>query len=369
MANTLKICHWNARSLKSNLAEFKNFLSSHSPHVVCICEPWFTFYFDPKFTNYTLYRQDRLLGKGGGMLILVRKEISHNLLDLTLYQGSHMEVQAVQLFVNKCTYSILSCYNPSANVNIVPELDHYISQLSHKIIVCGDFNLRHQAWDSRVSINTFYAKAFYNYILASPLILLTPKNLSTLFDVNSTKYSTLDLTLISASELDQMHVKTMQPIGNDHLPLMLTVQLNFNIAPLQKRPKWRLPLDNEQWHLWQQELAHTTLPEITTAVVNDCLNTFTQTVHTVSEKQFGKTKSTVSPARHRPWWTAACSKQVALRKRARRFCERHPTQMNKILYKKQFANARRTIRTAKRAAWRKFTSNLTFRTPPPLCGL
>ena len=363
MDNNLKICHWNARSLKANLAEFNKFLSTHSPHIVCICETWLTYNFNPKFLNYTLYRQDRLLGKGGGMLILVRKEISHNILDLTPYQECHMEIQALQIFLDDSTYSILSCYNPCVNVNIVLELDHYISQLTHKIIVCGDFNLRHQAWDSRVQANSFYAKAFYDYILASPLILLTPKDLSTRFDINSSKYSTLDLTLISASELDQTHVKAMQSIGSDHLPMLITVTLKSTIVPLKKRPKWRIPKDNEKWSSWEQDLAQVTLPKLTLTPISDCLHSFTQTVLDVSEKHFGKTKATVSPFRHRPWWTAACSKQVALRKRARRFCERHPTQMNKILYKKQFANARRTIRTAKRAAWRKFTSNLTFKTP------
>ena len=119
------------------------YISNYKPHIACICETWFSYHKDPSFSNYVIYRVDRLNGKGGGLLILVHKDVSHESFPLTLYQNNKMEVQAIKFFLENSELYLPSCYCPDPSDTISNELNYYISQLGRKKLICGDFNLKH----------------------------------------------------------------------------------------------------------------------------------------------------------------------------------------------------------------------------------
>ena len=58
-----------------------------------------------------------------------------------------------------------------------------------------------------------------------------------------------------------------------------------------------------------------------------------------------------------PWWNIECSRAVALRRQARRKCEKYPMMANVIDYKKKDAKSRQVIKKAKRDSWRKYVSS------------
>lgn len=81
----LFIIHWNARSIYSNLSEFKIYLYSKKPHLVCISESWLIPTRKPSFVDYVSLRRDRQNARGGGLLILCRHDVPHSLITLNPY--------------------------------------------------------------------------------------------------------------------------------------------------------------------------------------------------------------------------------------------------------------------------------------------
>ena len=70
--NSILLIHWNANNLSCRLGELKVLLYTKKPHIVCVCETWYNDNYNPKFIGYSLLRKDRQMGKGGGLLMIIR---------------------------------------------------------------------------------------------------------------------------------------------------------------------------------------------------------------------------------------------------------------------------------------------------------
>ena len=303
-------------------------------------------------------------------MLLLRNDLNHTVFSLRPYTGPHsitLEIQAIKILLshnnNLCLFS---CYCPHPRVTLADELIHYLSQCNNtdKKIICGDFNVRHTQWDSNGNTNNI-ATSFQSFIQTSDLVLVTPRDLNTRYDLNDNNYSTLDLTLVSAAYTDKIEIKTGSHLGSDHLPVLIDLELNPNVTPIRRRPKWKLPIspNSEIWFNWRTALDTQELHSLNTTIIDEGLAHMNEILQTESKQHFGLTKSETNPKINKSWWTVECRKQIALRIRKHRIYERHPTLENSIAYKKQYAIARRTIRKAKRTAWNRYTANLSYTTP------
>lgn len=70
----ISILQWNARSLIANGQEFKKFILDlqDKSSVICIQETWLRAQWDFIIQGYTDIRNDREMGKGGGVATFVR---------------------------------------------------------------------------------------------------------------------------------------------------------------------------------------------------------------------------------------------------------------------------------------------------------
>ena len=366
MADSLHILQWNARSLSNNITEFKNYLYTRSPHIVAICETWLDHLKRPKFSNYSIYRQDRSFKKGGCLVILVRKDIAYLPFSLKMYEDGILEIFAIKVIMaNKEPLYIFSgyCAHPNGTINV--EFTHYVSQVPRncKLIVCGDFNVRHPIWDSNVVGVSRAAQSLLDFFLSSNYVLLTTKNLNTRYDIHNNLYSTIDLMFASAFLADKASISIGKNIGSDHLPVHVELTISPTKIKQVKRQTWKIPIDETKWLDWEKHLQETELPNLDDNNIEDCLQTLTTAVTDASIKTFGLTKAEINSKTNKPWWTVECKKQVALRLKLRRIYERRLTIENKINYKKQSAITRRTIRAAKRSSWQSYISDLSFTTP------
>lgn len=80
MNNNIKITSWNARSIRSKKLELFHFLEKHNVDICLISETWLNNNFSLRNNNYYSYRYDRSTGNGGGVAILIKKTIQHQLL-------------------------------------------------------------------------------------------------------------------------------------------------------------------------------------------------------------------------------------------------------------------------------------------------
>ena len=94
-----------------------------------------------------MYRKDKTVGGGGGLLTLIRDDIKCELRPLNTPQDLEMEVQAFDIHLAHDKVTLLHIYNsPEFNLN-TDHLDHLVQQLRRKYIIVGDFNAHHHIWD------------------------------------------------------------------------------------------------------------------------------------------------------------------------------------------------------------------------------
>ena len=357
MTENLKIVCWNCHSLYTKLSEFKTRLYAETPHLVCLCETWLKESRLPSFNNYVSYFKCREARAGGGLAILVRKDVNVSEIDLGHYQQGILETQSIRVYGINQQLDILNVYNPNQTIT-TPELEFYISQMNSKKIIVGDFNAHHSMWDS-VSRCNVSGDNLVECLLSNPdLCVLTPRDLPTYYNVPSKKFSTLDLCLISVELFPQSSLGLAEDLGSDHYPTAIEINFKPVVNAMKKRPKWIF--DPKSWDKWVSELGER---QHNNQSLNDSFNSFKHNIINASNTTFKKTKSISIPKYTKPWWNGDCSKVVKIRRHQKNLFHRHPTAENLLELKIAEANVKRICKLTKKQSFQKFSSTLTKDTP------
>ena len=119
----LKIMQWNCRSITTpgRAIELDKFIGHQKPHIACISETWLK---DKSrimdFKGYKARRKDRPGGGGaGGLLFLIKEDVTFNEIQITTAPNSIIEAQAIEISLARDTVKILHIYNLVTNINIL----------------------------------------------------------------------------------------------------------------------------------------------------------------------------------------------------------------------------------------------------------
>ena len=123
------VVFWNSHSLLSNLSEFKVFLYGLKPAVAFISETWLRKNMSVTFINYRQARLDRNVRIGGGIIFLVRSDITYDCLPLNVYPNGTLEILAIRVHIDKSQYIIIGLYNPTSALFSSPEFIHFVDQV------------------------------------------------------------------------------------------------------------------------------------------------------------------------------------------------------------------------------------------------
>ena len=357
--DTLKVLQWNIRSLIKNLPELQKTIDEQKPHILCLSETLLKPHFQNiRFKNYDILRKDRQTGNGGGIAILVRKELNYKKIPLTNYRNGNMECLAITVNLKNIPIDILACYSPPGQLNEI-ELEHYCNNLQNKTIICGDLNARHSEWDTKGS-NTA-GNTLHNFLTNSEqLSVLTPKDLPTRYDVYRNTDSTIDL-FIGHSSLTPYAKIINKPLtgSSDHYPTQLTIDMDPIWDQIKFRGKWKI--NNDLWPKWCLLLK--TLSITLTDSVENSINQFTEKLTETAKGIFKKSSGVCSTKYSAPWWNEECALVRAHKRRAKGILKRQYSINNLINYKKAAAICKRTIRKTKKQYWKDYCSQLTATTP------
>ena len=97
MSNSINLLSWNCHSLYGKLNHFRTNLYKYTPHIVCLSETWLRNDREPVFINYQKYLCNRNQSSGGGIGILVRRDLISNIKILTPFADGNLEIQAVTI--------------------------------------------------------------------------------------------------------------------------------------------------------------------------------------------------------------------------------------------------------------------------------
>ena len=149
----LNVCYQNVRGLNTKLTRLFSDSLGFNYDVIVFSETWLK----PSVLNseilcsrYQIFRKDRVLKKGGGVLIAVDAKYSTNLIELNCFDIEFIcisiELENFKLFVT-CSYippsSQLDIYNQ--HLLAINSITNKMND-SDKILVLGDFNLPSVKW-------------------------------------------------------------------------------------------------------------------------------------------------------------------------------------------------------------------------------
>ena len=161
----LKFSSINVNGIRSKKLELLAYLDFHQPQIVAIQETKIdssisTSELFPETCPYNVYRKDRN-SKGGGVMLLIRKDISY--MPITELENDPESVW-VKVFTNKTSHFVASWYQPPGRnlAELTSEIDLLRSQLQkikcmHKgnkppsVHVLGDFNFGDIVWPDRLN--------------------------------------------------------------------------------------------------------------------------------------------------------------------------------------------------------------------------
>lgn len=195
----------------------------------------------------------------------------------------------------------------------------------------------------------------YNRLICILDILNTGAN--THFSTAFGTYSAIDISIASpilTTVFDwRIHFDLC---SSDHFPIVLA-QLQRNLIET-RRPKWKIK--NANWQLFST-LANIEKPSATKQI--------DQIVSEMAIKIIDAATETIPKTAHTPkrapvpWWSEEVSRCIQNRKKALARFNRAPSQENLSAFRLTRAQARRTIREAKKQSWIDFVSSLNEKTP------
>lgn len=243
LKNSLKIIHFNSRSILNKIDEVELIVASKNPDIICVSETWLK----PEYTNnavsligYNLLRHDRSVNRGGGVCIYFKNKTA-NIIEKSSTKSS-IEYLIVQLPYKNCKLLIGVFYIPpqfSNNTTTLDELDNILQKYSTQydnLLFTGDFNID-------LLKNNNYSNNFVQILKDQGLSVLNetiPTHVSSLssslldiFITNnpdkSSLYEQCSIPSISDHELISCSYALLNEVCNDHFSYRDYNSFNFNL--------------------------------------------------------------------------------------------------------------------------------------------
>jgi ribonuclease HI len=357
----IKIIELNCKSIMGKVPEIQKLINLERPDILCLSETWLQANDrEPHLHGYSAIWKHRQ-GRGGGLGIIIESSLQYEPVNIRLFPNGKWEILAIKINLgnSKEWICILNVYNPNQNVT-KEEMKYYMDQLGNKFIIMGDFNAHTPVLD-----NTYHnyrnaaGKALEDLLIEENIILINPINFITYIDYRTGRPSCLDVCLTSPNIAAQTSLSRVEDVGSDHSPIIATVKLKPVRCIKRTYKRWKTKGIN--WRKWKTDIPDTniTQPNEIESLNDDLV----ERLNLAAKSNIKLSSGTVKVRKSTPWWNSECSKRVALRRKAKKRCELHPTPENIAILRKRTAEAKYIIQKSKKESWREYINSLKMDTP------
>ena len=205
----------------------------------------------PNIQNYTLVRQDRRLGPGGGLLFFIYNSVSVTRKPLSTMSKNdpHLEELTISIAMDNTELLITNVYIPpasSCNGRYSPPLDHLLTGTDS--LVLGDFNAHHSLWHSGTTDTR--GNQLADSVSTSRFAVLNTDSPTRL--PGSANPSSPDVSLASTSLITSSEWQTHTTMSSDHLPILIGLQTTATSSPARHRTY--INLKKADWTGYRQEI-------------------------------------------------------------------------------------------------------------------
>ena len=239
----LIILQVNINVIKNKLEELNLLIHDTHADIITIQETKLTHKAKtPKVHNFTTVRTDKLHKAGGGLITLIRDNITFTTTDIPSTINTHnAELQIVKVHINNTKHITI------ANMYIAPrdststhyqtadtDIQHcilYITNIPHSVLT-GDVNAHSTPWH-------FYTDYHKGQLIVDVNSNLDQITLNTSTRVPSTtlqQTTSLDITTVSNTLYNRTSWTTQYALSTDHLPIISTINIR-NDYRLQQNPR------------------------------------------------------------------------------------------------------------------------------------
>ena len=138
--------HINPGSLKPHIDDLRSITHNVSLHAIAVSESWFNEKINDRLVaieNFSLFRHDRVIKRGGGVAIYIRNDLKAKILRKSRVncKTEYLFIEIVNRFSEKICFGVV--YNPPNNF-LTDSLKSVLSDLSlqfSNLVIAGDFNI------------------------------------------------------------------------------------------------------------------------------------------------------------------------------------------------------------------------------------
>ncbi|XP_058810377.1 uncharacterized protein LOC131675415 [Phymastichus coffea] len=362
----LKILFWNARSINKRKEELPSLLKDID---IFICvESWLK---DKNIENekiiapgFVQYKKNRTHSTGGGILIMVRKNIAYREIKKIKSPDQSVEVCGIILTNTKPSLDIIVSYRTPGNV-LSQEHWHNIIQninTNRPSILVGDFNAHNTIWNC--SYTDKNGERLYESTDEANLYLHN-HNTITRSDFHRNFHSNIDLLFSTQHLAANINVEAKEEtFGSDHYPILCSINIE---KCTYKRKSFKIHSVRTNWERVQLQLEvkyqEFFSAKYDTSTAREKYETFLEII-TKAIAENTPIKKKVSAKKHNnpaSWWDEECNKAKRLRRAALKKWRFTQDLVDLIAYKKAAAIATKLFKKKKRQDFKKFAATINFR--------
>ena len=355
----MKIIYWNARSILQRKHELQVILQDADIFVVV--ESWLT----PNIKNFQFpgfvsFRKDRDHSVGGGILVLIRRNIAYKEITNIKSPNKSVELCGLRITNTNPAFNLFICYRAPGlvlNINEWKSIFQNLNSIDNNIIV-GDFNAHHVSWNC-----TRTDKNGENLLECLEVLDLFIHNLNSVTHIDSTSQSNIDLVISNHNVVDKIEsIVHDDTWGSDHYPIFII----FNVEKcLYKKKSFKIRSTRTDWNQVIDKLKNSyedfLSVEYDSMPADQKYSKFVKIV-TDAVKNSTPNKKKVSDQKYRnpvSWWDEEC--QAIKQKRKAAFLNWDKTKefSDLIEYKRISALAKKFFKTKKKASYITYAETLT----------
>ena len=233
----LIILQININGINNKLEELKTLIKNTHADIITIQETKLTSKSNtPKVPTYTTVQADRPHKSGGGLITLIRDNITFTPTDIPSTINTHnIELQMVKVHLNNTKHiTIANVYIPprdststhykTADKDIQHCIQH-ITTIPHSVLT-GDVNAHSSLWHSYTDDHR--GQQIAEVISNSDHISLNTDTPTRVPNTAFQQTSSPDITTVSNTMYNQTSWQTHHALSSDHLPIMTTINIRHN---------------------------------------------------------------------------------------------------------------------------------------------
>ena len=324
--SNLKMLQINIDFLLSKLEELKMILKKEDIEIILVQETKAVKKDKINIPGFTLCRKDRtqLIGneenRGGGLLIGIRKDIPYKDVyeKVTADLDKHTEWNAVEIpMTSHHKLRLTNIYIPPDNTRCIDNEDAITTEnwpCKGNDIVLGDFNAHSSLWDDNTKngISDRRARKIEDWLAETGMASLNTGE-ATHVSRSTGTLSAPDITFAHSSMMDKLSWKTLNVLGSDHKPILITYE--DEMIRVNNKPKYKWKLGKADWENYSQDVEDSIPTTFDKSSITKLEKKLRKAMTNSANKNIGKKKITM---KSKPWMTSEIKEAITKRNELRK---------------------------------------------------